>query len=84
MFELKEDADSSAQATVFVSEGSDPSSVTFELVRDGLRMRGQSMVIDFSEGILVPVGGETPITSLLEVRSVQWNFVPGTEMVVLS
>ena len=84
MFELKEDTDSSTQATLFVSEASDPSSVTFELVRDGLRMRGRSLVIDFAEGILPPVGGGTPITSLLEVRSVQWNFFRGTEMVVLS
>ena len=84
MFELKEDTESSAQATLFVSQVADAPSVLFELVRDGLAMRRRSLVIDFERGLLVPVGEATPIQMTLEVRSVQWNFFPGTEMVVLS
>ena len=84
MFELKEDAESSAQATLFASQEVDASRVTFALVRNGLRMRVQSLVIDFETGILVPQDEATPIEMMLEVRSVQWNFFAGTEMVVLS
>ena len=84
VFDLKEKVDGVSQATLLVSEEPEGSGILFEMTPNGFSVLGSSLSIRFEKRIYsLPETMDTPITMTIEVRSVQWNFFRGSEMVVL-
>ncbi len=83
-FDLKQEVGGSTQATLLVSEESEGTGVVFEMTSSGLSVLDSSLLIRFEKRIyLLPETMDTPIKMTIEVRSAQWNFFRGSEMVVL-
>ena len=83
-FDFEEENSGSSPATLFVSEEPEGAGIVLELVANGLSVLGSSLSIRFEKRIYSPpTTMEGPITMTVEVRSAQWNFFEGSEMVVL-
>ncbi len=83
-FEVKEEVDRSPVTTLFVSEDPEGPGIIFDMKAESLSVLGSSLTISFEKKIYsLPETMDGPIKMTVEVRSEQWTFFKGSEMVVL-